>query len=67
MNTDHTHHWPVNYRPEDETLAHYVDELSKEHERMASALKVIHTWATFEGALDAGHVAKLCAQALGRE
>jgi hypothetical protein len=32
-----------------------------------TALKVIHTWASVEGALDANNVVNLCNKALGRD
>lgn len=36
-------------------------------EEMRSALRVIHTWASVDGALDAGQVQKLVAKALRME
>jgi len=35
-----------------------------EIERTRSALKVIHTWASVDGALDPEHVKKLCKKTL---
>lgn len=40
---------------------------AKQSERMESALKVIHTWASVPNALVAAHVAALCAKTLGRK
>ena len=43
-----------------------IKRLEKQVETLESALRVIHTWATFRGgeALDPEHVAKLCERTL---
>lgn len=48
-------------------LRRWLREMEDENKRLRSALKVIHTWASVDGALDPEDTRNLCRRTLGNE